>query len=1376
MKTLFGRRMLALWLALVLAVTGLQPALGAAAVQELAGIEQEGTSTTDTQQSEGGSSGEQSTASLPDEQSVAGQAEAGTEASETDGASASAPGAELEPGEEAVLQPDTGTAPVDTVEGTQPESALPSQAEGDLTQAGDASAPLELKELRALIEGAGKWIVDRKAYNAYDPFNDWDAMALVRSGLTLPESPYYDYVRSSVIEVGGDFSKATDPERIAMAVTAIGKDARNVGGYDLIDKFIRHGMVAEAANALTFALIALDTRHYEVPAAADIGRDELIARLLTMQSSEGAFLINQTEDVDTTAMALQALSGYTDRPQVKQAVDSALAWLSSIQRDTGGFGSVLSPGESSESSAQVIIALTSLGIDPASDARFQKLGRTAIDALIAHLDTSGGFKHELDQKVSYIATHQAMLALNAYERFLTGKPKLYDMSDAEGTADDSEYSTLYIVSPRVKVTLTPYLLGSGLSIVVEPRNSELSITLPQDHTAPIGLQTLGSRIPKLELTYGDVSLSWPRTTGGKGALFQLPMLSSLSNEELTAAIEADAAPAKVVSIGTAIELSGPSFKELKAQATLKFAGHGKLQAGFWGSDDLFKQVPRANDPTQDMYAYEDNGSLIVQTNAFGRFVTYALDEPGGENPGTNPGTDPGTDPGTNPGTDPGTDPGTNPGTGTPSPGNGGGHAPQVKLSIEKISIGQGYIIEPVYVELKSGDTAFTLMERYAESQGKSVAYRGSADSLYVEGIDGLSEFDHGIYSGWMYSVNDSYPSYSAGTKTLQAGDVLRWRYTKDLGKDIGGFDSIIGGQNREVLRSKVNEVKGLVATDYTAASWNELKRVLELAEKTLNESGSDSLELVKLLKELTDAQNKLVAAGQGTGVAGSKAEESKKVLPEKLDETIRGAADWIAASANFAEYDPFHDWDALALARAGRTVPAAYYETLEQYIRDNGGRFRKVTDYERTALAAAAIGKDPTNIAGYNFLERIYNNERMTAQGTNGAIYALLALDAVQAVIPPEAAWSRSKLVEWLLEQQNTDGGFPLSKEEGGASDVDVTAMALQALAGYSRQERVMEATSQALSWLSGQQLASGGMNAWGQENSESVAQVIIALSALGIPLDDPRFVKAQGNLYSNLRSFVNQDGGIAHTAGGASNYMATHQGLLGLLAYKRALQQEKGVYDFSDLRGQAEQMEQTEEETPLYGSVTGFRDEGSISAWALEAVGKAVGAGIVQGAGQSGRFEPQRNMTRAEFASMLVRMLGLAIEQPHDSVYTDVMNTQWYASPIMAATRAGLVQGGSKGMFTPNEAITRQEMMVMLGRAFGFADAVITDDDLLPDDLKLVAPWAERSVVYFYNQNLLPGAKGNVYPEAPVTRELAVVLLLQLQQQQAARTEQPAA
>src|SRR5699024_10074836 len=98
-------------------------------------------------------------------------------------------------------------------------------------------------------------------------------------------------------------------------------------------------------------------------------------------------------DPDITGMAVQALVAYynDEHPEVKAAVDKALACLSEIQRDDGGFASWGTVN--AESCAQVIVALTALGINPDSDPRFIKNDCSVLDALLAFAVDGGGFKH-----------------------------------------------------------------------------------------------------------------------------------------------------------------------------------------------------------------------------------------------------------------------------------------------------------------------------------------------------------------------------------------------------------------------------------------------------------------------------------------------------------------------------------------------------------------------------------------------------------------------------------------------------------------------------------------------------------------------------------------------------------------------------------------------------------------------------------------------------------------------------------------------------------------------------------------------------------------------------------------------------------------------
>ena len=106
-------------------------------------------------------------------------------------------------------------------------------------------------------------------------------------------------------------------------------------------------------------------------------------------------------------------------------VDNALTFLSGKQNEQGGLGSP-------EADVWAIIALTTLGRDPATETAFVKEGGSLVDDLLRYYDeTTGGFKHEAGGTVNQMSSEQAAYGLAAYSRFKAGKTALYDMSDVE---------------------------------------------------------------------------------------------------------------------------------------------------------------------------------------------------------------------------------------------------------------------------------------------------------------------------------------------------------------------------------------------------------------------------------------------------------------------------------------------------------------------------------------------------------------------------------------------------------------------------------------------------------------------------------------------------------------------------------------------------------------------------------------------------------------------------------------------------------------------------------------------------------------------------------------------------------------------------------
>jgi hypothetical protein len=208
-----------------------------------------------------------------------------------------------------------------------------------------------------------------------------------------------------------------------------------------------------------------------------------------------------------------------------------------------------------------------------------------------------------------------------------------------------------------------------------------------------------------------------------------------------------------------------------------------------------------------------------------------------------------------------------------------------------------------------------------------------------------------------------------------------------------------------------------------------------------------------------------------------------EVIPaDKLQKSMDTASQFIL-------HNPLDEWSAVALNKAGKTVPANYLESVGQDVVSKKGKFHFITDPERYTLGVLAAGGDPTNIAGYNLVQSIYNGD-VTSQGINGVIYALIALDSGKFDIPSTALWTREKLVNEILKNQNPDGHWSLTTT-ADRSDADITAMALTALAPYQSQTGAGNSINSAITYLSKTYQST-------TVNSQTAAQIIIALSALG--------------------------------------------------------------------------------------------------------------------------------------------------------------------------------------------------------------------------------------------------------------------------------------
>ena len=268
------------------------------------------------------------------------------------------------------------------------------------------------------------------------------------------------------------------------------------------------------------------------------------------------------------------------------------------------------------------------------------------------------------------------------------------------------------------------------------------------------------------------------------------------------------------------------------------------------------------------------------------------------------------------------------------------------------------------------------------------------------------------------------------------------------------------------------------------------------------------------------------------------------------------------------------EWAIIGLARSDASMStnyySSYYDRVVAYVEDkinNEGQLHTVksTENARVALAVTAIGKDPRNVGGHNLLTALNDVTYVNQQGVNGPIWALLALDSKNYDAP-----GREALITSILGQQFKDGGWAVTPEgstPATTADVDMTAMAIQALAPYyNTRKDVKNAVDKALICLSGKQLGDGRFQSWGTTNSESAAQVVVALSALGIDADkDTRFVKSGNSALDGLLSFAVKTGGFGHDDN-VVNQMATEQAYYALAAYDRFDRKANRLYDMRDV------------------------------------------------------------------------------------------------------------------------------------------------------------------------------------------------------------------
>ena len=352
----------------------------------------------------------------------------------------------------------------------------------------DAEEALEDLGKTAIYEEYLNNVLEYVKAETYNPslgstYGEWAVLAEARGNVSA--SVWYDKYLSNMattvaskngkLDNTSTQTKHTEYSRVILALTALGEDATKFTGsnstvYNLVEPlFEKNGSTYRVSeqgnNGTAFALIALDSGNYYDNATGTTARNAWIKSLCDAQINNGAWGIDADfpgSNVDMTAMVVQALAPYcSTNATVKAAVDKAVEWLSAEYQKTGDYGS-------SESAAQVIVALSALGIDAKTDSRFQHNGISVLSNFLSYADpNSKGFLHDKqpNSTVNQMASEQAAYTLVAYDRYVNGSKRLYDMSDVTKRENADAQAVIDMINQ------IGYVDESSYNAIAEARNA-----------------------------------------------------------------------------------------------------------------------------------------------------------------------------------------------------------------------------------------------------------------------------------------------------------------------------------------------------------------------------------------------------------------------------------------------------------------------------------------------------------------------------------------------------------------------------------------------------------------------------------------------------------------------------------------------------------------------------------------------------------------------------------------------------------------------------------------------------------------------------------------------------------------------------------------
>lgn len=609
------------------------------------------------------------------------------------------------------------------------------------------TAEAAANDTESIIDGILKWKQNGSAQNLADEISDsmgssisdWYAISLSRYKYNIDFSKCVNsldkYTNSA------ENLRATDMQRIAIAYTAMGSKS------DYIKTALNSSIGKLGIMSYAYGLIMLDCGAYY----GNMTRDEIINKILSMQFSDGGWGLMQNSDVDVTAMTIQALARYYKHSDVKNAIDKALDYLSKRQQTDGDFKSYGTPN--AESTAQVLLALSTMKINCNTDSRFIKNGNTVYDGLLKYHNSDGSFSHTYGGNSNQLATVQALYATISLWRFENGKTAFFEFVS---NSIQREVST----KPEPKP-------NNSSSISSKPDSSSNSNNINRNNTSSYSQASQTSKPSQSSRINSNISR---KIEGSKTEL----STNSKQNVENSAIRKAESSETTTLESSKVESIENSDIEEI-SEYSEENSNLSKIES----SDITETQAVNYNliialfllgifviiFVVLIIRKKLNKTNIIVLVVLFavltGISLTIKIETP---NQYYNEASD------------------------------NKQNTKTVTISIScKNAIGKtdnkkipenGIILDDTEFSISEGDTVFDVLVSATKKNKIQIDYDSSNETVYIKGINGLYEFDCGELSGWMYKVNGETPNVGCSGYKLKDGDIIEWVYTANIGKDL----------------------------------------------------------------------------------------------------------------------------------------------------------------------------------------------------------------------------------------------------------------------------------------------------------------------------------------------------------------------------------------------------------------------------------------------------------------------------------------------------------------------------------------------------------------------------------------------------------------